>query len=211
MDVSEIITIVANQSLDSDTPDAEDKARILRYVNQAYLYILQEINAQDNEFSWFEQVVSTTNGSVELTFDRPASIKQVIDRTNEVVLKEASLEDILALDPTLSKEGEAEFYYITNRTTLNVWPKASTSLNVLGVADPNSLEETTTSADIRIPKLYQNILIPATLKWVHADERDATSASVMRDNERMLEDRLSRLKQFMYQSSTLKTPQYPFA
>ena len=62
MNVSDIITIVANQSLDSDTPDAEDKARLLRYLNQAYLYILQEINAQSNEQGEFSQTIDVVGG-----------------------------------------------------------------------------------------------------------------------------------------------------
>tara|TARA_R100000951_G_scaffold7417_1_gene7075 strand:+ start:6988 stop:7626 length:639 start_codon:yes stop_codon:yes gene_type:complete len=212
MNVSDIITIVANQSLDSDTPDAEDKARLLRYLNQAYLYILQEINAQSNEQGEFSQTIDVVGGQYVMTFDKPARFVRVVDVANERELTEATLGDILTIDPDLSRTDECPiYYYITNRNEFNVYPICNTQCKIVGVADPNALTEESTSDDIRIPTLYQNILIPATLKWVYADERDATASAMIRDNEITLEDRLNMLKQFMYRTTKPKTPNYPFA
>lgn len=200
MDVTDIINRIAELSLDEDNPDTDAQNRILNFVNLGYMTVLQEIESFKKTRTIETQDVTVTSGVGTLTTE-PVQIVRVVDVTNKNVLDRKEIWDIVDVDPLLEASGNPNSYYMTDTTTINVYPKDSVTLKVYYTPKVADLTLTSTSADIEIPYQYQDILVEAGLLQNYIAERDLTDAATLNNTSRKYEDKLARLKQFMFKNN----------
>lgn len=211
MDVSTIITRMAQLSLDEDTVESgsDKESRLLGYINLGYRKVLQEIGSMytTNDITSQSVVVTSGSGTISTPFTK---IVKVVDTDNETVLTLGEIDDIIEIDPKLANTGSPTHYYITSGNTLNTYPKDSITATVWYIPQVADLTITSTSSDIKIPFAYQDILVEAGLQYLYVDERDLTDAATLNNNELQYQNKLSFLKQFIRSTNQQKSNDLPF-
>ena len=177
--IPEMITFIASQSLNDDTPDIAMQTRILTYINRAYQRAYDRLSQHLDNTAHTTQNVTVTTGVGTLSPD-PLAVINVVDVTNGQVLEPKSIRFIEEIDPKLEATGSPAFYYLQDTTTINVYPPGSTSLRVRYVPQPVTLTLTSPVTDIKIPAIYHNIIEQGALAFVGEDEKDFDRSTVAR-------------------------------
>lgn len=163
MDVSDIITLLANLSIGLDEPNDDDIVVFLQYINLCYFELLQETIAQNPLVVKLNEQVDCTNGVLSATSQPIFIPKSVYNISSNVRLTPTIEENVLKRDPGLKITGlPVEWYYANG--VINVYPLATSLVSdgngfgVRYIAQPEPLDSLSKSSDILIPPLYQQVL-----------------------------------------------------
>ena len=175
MDVSEIIKLLATLSIGLDDPTDSDIVVFMQFINLCYFEILQETLSQNPLSKINTEILDCNNGVLNAT-QEPIFIPLIVyDKKTNLLLTGNNRDDIEKRDPSLSKEGMPLEWYYSNGT-INVYPLSNSLIadgNGIGVRyipEPSPLTANSTSSDILIPKLYQQILADGASYYVFQSE-----------------------------------------
>lgn len=174
MDVSEMLTLVANVSVNEDEPDSVLTARHLRYLNLAYNRIWTRIAKANGNILETTQSVTVTSGAGTLS-PVPYKVQSVVDTTNGNILEFKNPLWLEEQNPDLDDTGTPKYCYISGSSTLNVYPSSSITARVRYMPQITELTSSTTSANISLPAEHHQIIPVGALMWIFLDERDARS------------------------------------
>lgn len=175
MDVKDIVSLLATLSIGLDEPGDSDIVVFMQYINLCYFEILQDTISQNPFVEKLNVQLDCTNGVLGVP-QYPIFIpKLVYDIVSNVPLVPTLEDDVLKQDPGLIKTGTPQSWYYANGR-INVYPLA-TSLVSAGagyglryIKEPASLEYSTQSSLILIPKIYQQILADGASYYLFQSE-----------------------------------------
>src|ERR1051325_7070211 len=175
MNVADIIALLANLSIGLDDPDESDIVVFMQYINLCYFELLQSTIAQNPLVVKLNEQVDCTDGVLSATSQLIFIPKGVYSFSSNTPLDPTIEENVLKKDPGLKKNGlPMEWYYANG--VLNVYP-LTTSLasegNGFGVRyipQPPPLSFFSTSSDILIPPLYQQVLADGASYYLFQSE-----------------------------------------
>lgn len=170
MNISDIINTIAVISFNDDNPSADDRVRILRYVNLANQEVFRKIYQIASPFISTSTTLTLTSGAATLPTD-VFKIVKVVDTTNTRILTEKSLEEIEDLDPALTSTGQPKYFY-RDGASIKVWPTQDVSLRFRYVQELSDLVDEASAASIVFPAAFHSLLIDGGLYYMFEDERD---------------------------------------
>lgn len=138
-------------------------ARVESYLNDAYLLDICE----GEDWSFLEE---TKEGAAPLTISDLRTVEYVIDQTNigklEPLLKDRITDD---WNPDLTEAGTPSLYYITQGTTINVFPVAA---NTIEVRYWKVAEELSGTAEPLLPKRWHSLIIDGAVARAYRNSDD---------------------------------------
>lgn len=177
MQVSEIITQVAQLGLNEDFPDEELQERILAYINRGHEQAYTEVAQYLEPINSTTEAVVITGGTGTIVGDVYSFIS-VVDVDNNRVLDPASASELEESDPALSQTGQPTRYYrIGNQ--IFTYPVNDTNIRIRYVPQAQTLTAATTEAELPYPRNFQQVLVWGGLYWMSLDERDASTNAVL--------------------------------
>lgn len=177
MNVSDIITQVAQLGLNEDYPDTALAERILSYVNRAHEQTYSEVGQYLEPVNSQTQTVAITAGQGTLS-PEPDFFISVVDTTSSRKLQATTASTLEDTDPALDAVGNPTYYYKVG-TTIYTYPINSTSLRVRYIPIKTELTAATTEAELPYPTKYHSVLVWGALYWMSLDERDLTTNTVL--------------------------------
>lgn len=131
-----------------------------RYVNYAY----QELSGA---YDWPFQETSTS-GTAPITITDLRTVESVTNSTSELKLAPMDRKFVTSEDPSLNNTGTAYWYYITNGTTVNVWPaNTADTFLVRYWSVPTDLTGTQTPD---LPTRWQYLIVDSAARKAYQDD-----------------------------------------
>ena len=174
MNVAEIIDLVARISFNDDKPSAEDRTRILSYVNVADRKVFKAVAQIGSAFLAKTTSLTLTANAVDLPSDFYKSLR-VIDVSNNSILEAKEIEEIEKDDPALTATGTPVNFYIENGQ-FKVYPAEDIIMKVRYTPTKVTLTDNDDSAQILYPDVHTDTLFLETLYLMFFDERDSRMA-----------------------------------
>jgi hypothetical protein len=171
-DVSELLNTIKDLAL-VGAGDASDDSRVMRYMNLVYKEAYRR-TAQARPTLLLDVMgnIAISNGSGTLTA-RPYAVTMVKDTgNNSNPLNATTLPELEEKAPALDATGNPDRYYLTGETTINTYPKNTTTVSVRYVPAAGTLTSDSVEADIKIPPEFHDLLVWGTLVYLAYDERD---------------------------------------
>ena len=147
----------------SDTPAGV--ARATRWINQAY-----------RELCGLERwpfLEATVVAAAPATVADLAEVLSVVDTTNANQTLAQADQVTLSATVDLTSLGVPQCYYITNGTTVNVWPVATNQLSIRYVVKPSNLTAGTDT--VIVPSEYSDVIVLGAVRRGLLDDTDAGS------------------------------------
>lgn len=177
MQVSEIITQVAQLGLNEDYPDAELQERILAYINRGHEQAYTEVAQYLEPINSTTETVAITAGAGTIVGDIYKYIS-VVDTNAGRVLTPTTAAELEEADPALSQTGQPIKYYKVGNQIFT-YPINDTSIRIRYIPQSQELTAITTEAELPYPRNFQQVLIWGGLYWMSLDERDASTNAVL--------------------------------
>ncbi|MFN7834837.1 MAG: hypothetical protein ACK5NY_03465 [Burkholderiaceae bacterium] len=200
MNVAQIVTLIAQQSLNESSPDVDMQNRIVGYVNRAYEAVYAGCAAWQHNKLLVSQTVAVTNGTGTLN-PVPFKIAQITDTTNNRILPAVDILELEERDPALATTGAPLVYWIEQDSTLKTYPLATHSVRVRYVPKAATLSNTSAEADIKLPAEYHSVLVFGALFYMFMDEADLRSQQEIAINEAKFNEALASLKMYLASAS----------
>lgn len=175
MDVSEILKLLATLSIGLDNPDDSDIVVWMRYINLCYFELLQATLSESPTVVKLHEKLDCTNGILAPTSQSIFIPKMVYNIASNTPLNKSLEEDVLNIDPSLTKTGTPQQWYYANGN-INIYPITTNAVNAGGgfgiwyIAEPNLLKSISLSSDILIPKVYQQLLADGASYYIFQSE-----------------------------------------
>lgn len=189
MNVSQILKLLATLSIGLDEPQDTDIDVFMQYINLCYFELLQETIAQNPFIQTNHDKLDCNNGILDTTSNPLFIILSVYDIARNFSLDATTFDKIDQIDPGLTKTGQPSQWY-HHDGVINVYP-LTTSLvgdgggyGVKYIKTPNELTPNSTSSDILIPPMYQQILADGASYYVFQSEtgfKDQTKMKLSMD------------------------------
>lgn len=167
MTFGELQSEVFARGFDYLNQDSTGRARVKRWLNQAYLFDVCETAP------WTFLRTSVT-GTMPMTIDDLADVVWVADTTNDNGIPELDEKNIQDLDPTLDETGIAERWYLTSETTLAIWPSdPNAEFQVVYRKVPPEL--VADDDELLLPERHHNLIVDGAVirAYRDSDEFDA--------------------------------------
>jgi hypothetical protein len=174
MNVNELRDRVLELSHDEAAPDTGLQEKALRWLNNAYRELMDELQPflQDD---LMQEQGATTNTSGQAPLNQPVQrMLRVVDTTNGRVLRQVDPAVVFDDDPELSQTGVPSSYWI-NGAVVQIHPKSSVGLNMLYLPELVDLVADDTEDKILLPKAFHYALIWGGLVWSSVYERGFSS------------------------------------
>jgi hypothetical protein len=172
--VNEILTTIQDLAL-VGSGNAEDTARVLRYINLVYKEAYRRTARQRPTLLLAQESVAITAGAGMMSAN-PFTVTMVKDTgNNSNVLNVITLPELEEEYPALDGIGSPNLYYFTGEKVINTYPVNDTTLSVRYVPSCNVLTAISTEADIKFPPEFHDMLLWGTLVFMAYDERDKTT------------------------------------
>ena len=193
MDVSEILKLLATLSIGLDDPTDSDIVVFMQFINLCYFEILQETISQSPLVINSHERLNCTDGVLDPTDDPIFIPKLIYDIARNVPLTGTIAEEIEKEDPAIKKTGTPQQWYYKNGV-INVYPLATSLVSDGGgfgvkyIRTPEPLTQYSTSSEIFIPTLYQQILADGAAYYVFQSEtgfKDQTKMKMAMDKWEM--------------------------
>ncbi len=176
MDVSQILSLMGILSIGLDEPSPTDAAVFLQFINLAYIEILQETIGQNPYVNKVNDLLDCTNGICSAT-SQPIFIPKVVyNIAQNLPLTGSTYDEIIKRDPSLSNKNGFTLEWYMSGGSICVYPNV-TSLLINGggigvryITDPPFLTALTTSNNIMIPTLYQQVLADGACYYMFQSE-----------------------------------------
>jgi|SRR5690349_5004738 len=197
MDVSEILYLLATQSIGLDDPTDSDIVVFMRFINLVYIELLQEIIVQNPLLPVLNEKLDCTNGILSVPSKPIFFPRQVYNTTLNKPLIPTIVEKIISVDPNLTQIGIPNQWYYANGS-INVYPITTSLLANNGgfgfryIPEPSRLTKNSKSTDILIPSIFQQILADGAAYYVFQSETG------FRDDAKM------KLAEFKWKKGKLK-------
>jgi hypothetical protein len=163
MDVADILRLLATLSIGLDDPSDSDIVVFMRYLNYCYFELLQDVLTQSPLVTIINESLDCNNGNLDSTSQPLFIPKAVYDISRNLPLTGTTFDDVIKKDPGITKTGQAQEWYYSS-SVINVYPKVTSLVSggkgfgVWYIAQPLPLQATSSSSDILIPAMYQQIL-----------------------------------------------------
>jgi hypothetical protein len=195
MNVSDLIDLMANLSIGLDNPSDSDISIFLKYLNLAYYELLQDSHAQNPDVPIIREELTCTDGVLDSTQYKPFIIKKVWDAVSNTPLIPTNEKKISDKDPGLKTIGQPqEWYYASGQ--VNIYPLYTGQIGISYLKIPDSLKITTSSDQILIPKIFQQILADGAAYYVFQQETGFKDA--MKQAESKIRWKDGKIKLFNY-------------
>jgi hypothetical protein len=174
MNVNELRDRILELSHDEAAPDTGLQEKALRWLNNAYRELLDELQPflQDD---LMQEQGATTNASGQATLTQPIQrMLRVVDTDNGRVLRQVDPALVFDEDPELSQSGTPLTYWV-NDTIIQVHPKASVGLNMVYLPELVDLLADDGEEKVLLPKAFHHALIWGGLVWSAVYERGFSS------------------------------------
>lgn len=155
--------------------NADDTARILRYMNMTYAEAYRTTATQYPTLLLTTESVSMTAGEGTISV-APFSVMRVKNTNTNRILEARSKLDIEELFPAMTDNGEPVYYYMEGTTGLRSYPLNNATLQVRYIPRVGTLTSTSAEADIKIPPEFHELLLWGTLVYMSYDERDKSAS-----------------------------------
>lgn len=189
MDVKEILKLLATLSIGLDEPQDTDIDVFMQYINLCYFEILQETLAQNPFVQTNHEQIDCNSGIVGATSSPIFILLSIYDIGKNFQLTGTTFDEVEGKDPGLLSTGSPEKWYLYNGV-INIYPIATTlvsdggGIGVKYIKRPSSLTPNSTSSDILIPELYQQVLAHGAAYYVFQSEtgfKDQTKMQLAAD------------------------------
>lgn len=170
------------------TGAATDDTKVYGYLNVGVLKVYEKVSAKYPWATQTTQEVTITAGEGELD-PEPLHILRVQDANNGYLkLDPTDVDAVEDEDPGLEAEGAPDKFWQEGKLTLKSHPANDTVLKVRFTPLPDDLDETSTEDDLFLPKVFHEIYLWETLKFMAYDERDKIVGAELAFNEKEYND-----------------------
>jgi hypothetical protein len=202
MDVSEILNNLGTLSIGLDEPDEGDISVFLRFINLAYVQLLQATASENPLIVKLHEKLDCTNGVLSSTSHPIFIPKSVYNIATNVAMTGTIEEDIIEYDPAIKKTGNPQQWYYSNGV-INTYPLSTSTVangggfGIRYIAEPKPLTALSLSSDILIPKLYQQVLLDGASYYVFQSETGFKDQTKMAEAKAKWEDGKKQLFSYM--------------
>lgn len=202
MDVSEILKLLATLSIGLDNPDDSDIVVWMRYINLCYFELLQATLSESPIVVKLHEKLDCTNGILAPTSQSIFIPKIVYNIATNSILRRSLEEEVINIDPSLTKTGTPEQWYYANGD-INIYPIVTSAVSTGGgfglryISQPNPLKATSISSDILIPTLYQYLLADGASYYIFQSETGFKDQNKMALAQSRWEDGKKKLFSYM--------------
>jgi hypothetical protein len=210
MNVSEILKLLATLSIGLDEPQDTDVIVFMQYINLCYFEVLQETIAQNPFVQTSNDKLDCNSGILDATADPIFIPISVYDIARNSRLSAAAFDEIDKTDPGLTSTGIPEKWYQRNGV-INVYPIATSlvadggGFGVKYIKNPSPLTPQSTSSDILIPTMYQQIIAFGASYYILQSETGFKDQTKMMFAEKKWEEGKKKLFSYMKNASGKKT------
>lgn len=175
MDVADIVNLLATLSIGLDEPDDGDIIVFMQYINLCYFELLQATISQNPLSPTNNDQVDCSNGILSPASQTIFYPKMVYDIASNVPLSPTIEANVLKRDPGLLQTGEPQEWYYSNGV-INVYPLTTSLVSdgkgfgVRYIPQPPVLTYASSSSDILIPPLYQQVLADGASYYLFQSE-----------------------------------------
>lgn len=200
MNVAQIVTLIAQQSLNESSPDVDMQNRIVSYVNRAYEEAYASTAAWQTNKLQTTQTVAVTSGTGTLN-PVPFKISQIVDTTNNRVLYAKDILELEHNDPELATTGAPLWFWIEADSSIKTYPLSNQTLRVRYIPKVTTLTYNSAETDIKLPPEYHRVLVFGGLFYMYMDEADLRSQQEIAVNEAKFNNVMAELKMYLSAAS----------
>lgn len=187
MNVSDILLLMANQSIGLDAPTDSDLPVYLRYLNLAYLEILRKTIINNPTIPKLRETVTSDINGTFLPSKPIFSIRSISTVNPVRLLTATNLDTVLTYDPLQTQTNTSPSQWFYDSGVINLFPKYQGMLSILYVPIPASLTANSLSADIGIPEIFHQILVDGACYYIFQSETGfKDQAKMMETKERWI-------------------------
>jgi hypothetical protein len=201
MEVSGLLSLIANLSLGNDNVSPSERAIFLQYLNLAHFQLYQITANFNQDLIINDTLANHLNSNTVVLPAQPYIVNNVYDITHKRKLEKTSLTQALDKDPALKSSTYPTQYYI-QKNMLQFVPvqTAVTQIRIWYTPHPTPFTEATSEDDIPYPLAYHQVLADGALYYLFQEEGGFKNMQKSNEAQNRWEVGQTRLLTYLYTS-----------